>query len=74
MVTIPEIRAARALLGWSQPELARRLNVSPRTLKRLELGDGALTGYSDQIESVFREAGVEFLSSLNDGVGVRQRV
>jgi transcriptional regulator with XRE-family HTH domain len=73
VVSIPEIRAARALLGWSQPELARRLNVSPRTLKRLELGDGALTGYAAQIESVFREEGVEFLSTSGDGIGVRKR-
>jgi transcriptional regulator with XRE-family HTH domain len=71
---IAEIRAARALLGWSQPELATRLDIAPRTLKRLELGEASLSGYAEQIERVFREAGVDFLSSTNDGIGVRQRL
>ena len=73
MITIPEIRAARALLGWSQPELATRLNIAVRTLKRLELGDAALSVYEKQIEQVFHEAGVEFLSTSGDGIGVRKR-
>jgi transcriptional regulator with XRE-family HTH domain len=74
VVTIAEIRAARALLGWSQPELAKRLDIAPRTLKRLELGEASLSVYAEQIERVFREAGVDFLSNADDGIGVRQRL
>jgi len=35
----PRIRAARGYAGLSQPELAKRLEVSIGTIKRTELGD-----------------------------------
>ncbi len=35
--TPAQVRAARALLGWSQADLAAAAGVSPRTLKALEL-------------------------------------
>ena len=71
MVTVPEIRAARALLGWTQPELAKRSGISLRTLKRLELSEAPLTDeYCGALEKVFREAGVELLSAKRSKEGV----
>ena len=36
-ITIEQIRAARALLGWSQTELAERAGLSLPTVKRVEI-------------------------------------
>jgi transcriptional regulator with XRE-family HTH domain len=36
-----QVRAARALLGWSQEELARKAGMSPRTILNLEKGEGS---------------------------------
>ncbi|MCK1367252.1 helix-turn-helix transcriptional regulator [Bradyrhizobium sp. 62] len=33
-----QVRAARALLDWTQPELAKAANVALATLKRFEIG------------------------------------
>jgi transcriptional regulator with XRE-family HTH domain len=40
MISIEQIRAARALLGWSQTQLAKAAERSLPTIKRLEMGDG----------------------------------
>lgn len=37
--TPAQLRAARALLGWSQADLAVAAGVSPRTLKAMEVAD-----------------------------------
>jgi transcriptional regulator with XRE-family HTH domain len=39
MISNLQIRAARALLGWSQTRLAEEAGVSPITVKRLEGSD-----------------------------------
>jgi predicted transcriptional regulator len=39
-ITIPQLRMARAALGWSQGELARRAGVSRTTVADLERGHG----------------------------------
>ncbi len=39
MVTLREIRAARALLGWSQQQLADKAIVSLNAVARLERGE-----------------------------------
>ena len=40
MITGPQIRAARALLGWSGADLARRAGVSYPTVQRAETSTG----------------------------------
>ena len=40
MATVEQLRAARALLGWSQTELASRAGLSLPTVKRVEGGFG----------------------------------
>ena len=43
-VSIRQLKAARALLGWSQEELATASDVSLPTIKRLEAAEGWLAG------------------------------
>ena len=65
-------RAARALIGWSQGDLAEQLGVSVLTIKRLESGT---RNVSDEMRKRAREAleaaGVEFITENGGGAGVR---
>lgn len=64
MVSAIQIRAGRALLGWSQLVLADRAGVSPITIKRLERSDDTLDArYSTvmQVQGALEAAGVMFL-------------
>ena len=44
MISNLQIRAARALLGWSQQRLADEAGLSAITVKRLEASDETLAG------------------------------
>jgi len=72
MVTPREIRAARALLGWSQQQLADKAIVSLNALARLERGavDPRVSTLT-ALQKTLTKAGVEFLSELGQGEGVR---
>jgi predicted transcriptional regulator len=75
-VSIRQIKAARALLGWSQDDLAKAAEVSIPTIKRLEAVDGLLGGRGETAEriiSAIRSAGVEFIDENGGGQGVRLR-
>jgi transcriptional regulator with XRE-family HTH domain len=75
-VSIRQIKAARALLAWSQEELAAAANISIPTIKRLEANDGPLGGRSetaDKIRQALNVAGVEFIEENGGGPGVRLR-
>lgn len=74
MLTPRQIRAARALLGWSQQQLADKAIVSLNAVTRLEKGkvDTRLSTLS-AIEKALIKAGVEFLPADLKGEGVRLR-
>jgi len=75
-VSIRQIKAARALLGWSQDELARAAALSIPTIKRLEAGEGQLGGRSetgDKIRHALQLAGIDFIDENGGGAGVRLR-
>jgi transcriptional regulator with XRE-family HTH domain len=75
-VSIRQIKAARALLGWSQNDLAQKAGVSIPTIKRLEAEDGLLGGRSEtgsKINTALQAAGVEFIDENGGGAGVRLR-
>jgi ribosome-binding protein aMBF1 (putative translation factor) len=75
-VSIRQIKAARALLGWSQETLAAAATVSVPTIKRLEAEDGMLGGRNEtaeKIRSALEVAGVEFIDENGGGPGVRLR-
>lgn len=73
-VSVRQIKAARALLGWSQDVLAGRAGVSIPTVKRLEAVDGVLRGRTattERLRSALESAGIEFTNE--EGTGVRLR-
>lgn len=75
-VSIRQIKAARALLAWSQEDLGAVAGVSIPTIKRLEARDGHLGGHMstrDKIRSALEAAGVDFIDENGGGPGVRLR-
>lgn len=75
-VTTRQVKAARALLGWSQAELAVASRLSVPTIKRIEAkgGDvGGRPGTSARIVAAIESAGAEFIPEDGGGVGVRLR-
>jgi len=72
MVTSCQIRAARALLRWSQQDLADKAILSINAVTRLERGevDPRMSTVS-AVEKALRKAGVTFLSNDTMGEGVR---
>ncbi len=70
MPTIEQIRAGRALLGWSQHDLADKAGLSQTGIARIENGTNQPNSKTIQkIETAFDDANVEFLGSS----GVRKR-
>jgi len=75
-VSIRQVKAARALLGWSQEQLASSAEVSLPTIKRLEAGEGWLAGRqstAEKIRAAFETAGIDFIHENGGGPGVRLR-
>lgn len=72
MVTARQIRAARALLGWSQQDLADKAIVSINAVTRLERNevDPRLSTVT-AVQKAITKAGVTFLSNDTMGEGVR---
>ena len=72
MITSRQIRAARALLGWSQQELADKAIVSLNALARLETGNvDSRVSTMMAIQKALAKAGIEFLDADQKGEGVR---
>lgn len=72
MITARQIRAARALLGWTRQELADKAIISLNALARLEGGKvDARTSTVSAVEKTLNRAGVEFLAAGERGEGVR---
>jgi len=81
MMTAAQMRAARALLGIDQKQLAGLSGVSLPTVQRMEASDGNVRGNVDSLVKVIEAlngAGVELIGddapSLEGGRGVRLRV
>jgi transcriptional regulator with XRE-family HTH domain len=75
-VSIRQIKAARALLAWSQEELASAAAISIPTIKRLESQEGLLGGREEtvsKIQAALEHAGVQFIEQNGGGPGVRLR-
>lgn len=78
MITATQMRAARALLGIDQRQLAELAGVSVPTIQRMESSDGNVRGVIDSliklIEALDR-AGIELIGenaiSAGGGRGVR---
>jgi transcriptional regulator with XRE-family HTH domain len=75
-VSIRQLKAARALLAWSQEQLAVAADVSIPTIKRLEAQEGLLGGRNEtgtKIRLAVEAAGIEFIDENGGGPGVRLR-
>lgn len=75
MTTPAQIRAARSLLGISQPDAAKLAGVSVSTLKRAEgsIQAGASLDALTAIRAALEAAGVVFLEENGNGPGVALR-
>jgi len=72
MISARQIRAARALLGWSQQDLADRAIVSLNAVTRIEQGSSdPRVSTMAAIEKALAKAGIEFLPRGDKGEGVR---
>ena len=73
MVSSSQIKAARAMLGWSAIELSERSGVSSASIKRYEVQDGipsANTNVLLKIKTALESAGIQFTGDplVNPGV------
>lgn len=78
MITSQQLRAARALLGIDQRELAQRAGLSLPTIQRMEASDGQVRGVVDTLVKVIaalEAGGIELIGenmpSTGSGRGVR---
>jgi transcriptional regulator with XRE-family HTH domain len=80
MITSQQLRAARALLGLDQRQLAELAGLSLPTIQRMEASEGQVRGVVDTLVKVItalERAGIELLGenapSTGVGRGVRLR-
>jgi transcriptional regulator with XRE-family HTH domain len=77
MITGAQVRAAKALIGWSGNDLAQKAGVGLSTIRRIEGCDGLLEAASiktlQAIQKALELGGVEFIGSPEEGPGVRLR-
>lgn len=78
MISSGQLRAARALLGIDQRQLAALVGISLPTVQRMEASDGIVRGNVDTLMKVvdgLRQAGIELIGedmpSTGGGRGVR---
>ena len=73
MVSSSQIKAARAMLGWSAIELANRSGVGSASIKRYEVQDGVPVANTKNllaIRNALEVAGIQFTGDplVNPGV------
>ena len=64
MITAAQMRAARALLGMDQRELAELSGLSLPTIQRMEASEGVIRGNVDSLMKLIaglEEAGIELI-------------
>jgi transcriptional regulator with XRE-family HTH domain len=81
MISAPQLRAARALLGIDQRKLAQLSGLSLPTIQRMEGSDGVVRGTVDSLMKLvgaLDAAGIELIgesgTSLGGGRGVRLKI
>ena len=74
MINAAQIRAARALIGWTQVRLAEASGLSEMSVKKIEQGttDPRVSTIT-AIRSALETAGVIFVDENGEGPGVRLR-
>ena len=75
-LTSRQIRAARALLGWTAEDLAKKATLGLATIRRAELAADttSMTAANDlAVRRALEAAGIEFIDEDGGGPGVRMR-
>jgi transcriptional regulator with XRE-family HTH domain len=70
MLQVAQIRAARALLGWRQEDIADAAKISVATIRRIESQEELLTGNVStllKIQAAFEQAGIQFIDEDETG-------
>lgn len=70
VLTVEQIRMAKAALGWSNPMLAEMTGLHRNTLNRAENGE-AKRSTLELLRRVFEGAGILFIAENGEGAGVR---
>jgi transcriptional regulator with XRE-family HTH domain len=76
LITSGQIRAARALIGWTARELAAKADIGFSTLIRLESEEGVPSSNVRTLEAIkkaFEDQGIEFIGTSQSQAGVRWR-
>lgn len=77
LTTGNQLKAARALVGIDQADLAERAKVNVNTIRNMEAaGAGPIAGRAINVHAVqaaLERAGVEFIPENGGGAGVRMR-
>ncbi len=66
------VRAARALLNWTQQELAEAAGISHGTLSRFEGEAGTHGETISKLALALRRAGIEFVVEGDEVIGVKK--
>lgn len=73
MISVHQLRAGRALINWSQNDLAKKTGISLRALANIESGASIpRASTADFLKQALEKGGVEFLAA--DGVRLRKEV
>jgi transcriptional regulator with XRE-family HTH domain len=67
MITGPQMRAARALLGFDQRQLAQVSGLSLPTIQRMEACDGVVRGNVDSLMKLVDALAASGIELIGDG-------
>jgi len=67
MITGTQMRAARALLGIDQRELAQRAGLSLPTIQRMESSDGVIRGNVDSLMKLVDALTADGIELIDEG-------
>lgn len=76
MIQAAQVRAARALLGWRQEDLAQAAKIGLATIARIEQGEGTVQGNFStimKIQAALEQQGISFTADA-EGFGVRLKL
>lgn len=68
-----QLRAARALLGWTQEVLGKKAGVHRNTIRKFELGRAVDIDTTNRLRHALESAGVEFTNGKRPGVRLSGR-
>ncbi len=71
MLSPEQCRAARALLEWTQGDLAEKVSVSAVSIRAFEKGGEMRESNQKLLRMTFEQAGIQFIDENGGGAGAR---